>query len=131
MKGSLVGQAYVISSCEALYGGVFVVMDKLGKLVYNDMPELLYMYKGLVGTPPLQMVDDILGVQECSSKSRKLNSVINTFVSLEKMKLSSTKCHNIHIGKSDVNCHKLKIHENLMLNSKQETYLGDLIGHIY
>ena len=43
------------------------------------------------------------------------------------MKLSSTKCHNIHIGKSDVECHKLKVHGSRMLNSKQETYLGDLI----
>ena len=104
-----------------------VVMEKLGKILYNDMSELLYYYKGLVGTPPLKMVDDILGIQECSSKSFKLNSVINTFVSLEKMTLSSTKCHNIHIGKSDENCHKLKVHGSNMENSNQETYLGDVI----
>ena len=53
-----------------------VVMDKLGKLVYNK-PELLYKYKGLMGTPPLQMVDDILGIQKCNNKSLELNTAIN------------------------------------------------------
>ena len=62
-----------------------VVMDKLGKMVYNNKPELLYMYKGVVGTPPLQMVDDILGIQKCSNKSLQLNTAINTFVKLEKL----------------------------------------------
>ena len=65
-----------------------VVMDKLGKLIYKEKPDLLYYYKGVMVTPPHQMVDDVLGVQKCSSNSRKLNSVINTFIKLEKMKLS-------------------------------------------
>ena len=55
-----------------------VLMDKLGKLAYEN-PDLLYYYKGLVATPPLQMVDDVLGIQKCSRKSRRLNGVINTF----------------------------------------------------
>ena len=104
-----------------------VMMEKLGKLIYHDKPELLYYYKGVVGTPPLQMVDDILGVQQCSAKSRQLNSVINTFINMEKLKLSSTKCSNIHIGKANTECHKLKVHENIMKCSKQESYLGDII----
>jgi hypothetical protein len=49
-----------------------VLMDKLGKLVYSK-PELLYMYKGVVEVPTLQMVDDILGVQKCSPQSVQLN----------------------------------------------------------
>ena len=84
-----------------------VVMDKLGKLVYNK-PELLYRYKGLVGTPPLQMVDDILGVQKCNNKSLELNTVVNTFVSLEKLKLSKQKCNNIHVGARNMKCPPLK-----------------------
>ena len=100
---------------------------KLGKLIYNDKPELLYYYKGVVGTPPLQMVDDILGIQQCSTKSRQLNSVINRFINLEKLRLSSGKCSNIHIGKENIECHKLKVHENIMKCSKQESYLGDII----
>ena len=103
-----------------------VLMDKLGKLAYSN-PDLLYFYKGLVGTPPLQMVDDILAIQKCSSKSLKLNSAINTFIDLEKLTLSKKKCHNIHIGKQKKTCPALAIHGSEMKNSKQETYLGDII----
>ena len=39
------------------------LMDKLGKLVYRN-PDLLFMYKGVVGCPPLQMVDYVLAVQK-------------------------------------------------------------------
>ena len=46
---------------------------------------------------------------------------------MEKLKLSSTKCSNIHIGKANNECHKLKVHENSMKCSKQESYLGDII----
>ena len=45
------------------------------------------------------MVDDVLGIQKCSSKSRKLNNAINTFIELEKLTLSQKKCHNVHVGK--------------------------------
>ena len=75
-----------------------VLMDKLGKLLYNK-PELLYYYKGVVACPPLQMVDDILAVQKCSPQSVQVNTVVNTFMELEKLTLSKTKCHNLHIGK--------------------------------
>ena len=80
-----------------------------------------------MGTPPLQMVDDILGIQKCSNKSLKLNSVINTFVDLEKLKLSSKKCNNIHIGKGNIKCQTLNVHGAKMKSSDQETYLGDII----
>ena len=64
-----------------------VLMDKMAKLVYNK-PDLLYMYKDLVGTPPLQMVEDVLAVQKCSKKSLQINTTINTFVKLEKLQLA-------------------------------------------
>ena len=112
-----------------IWGGLccVVMMEKLGKLIYNERPELLYYYKGLVGTPPLQMVDDILGIQECSKKSKRLNSVINTFMNLEKLQLSRTKCNNIHIGKGNEICHTLKVQGTKMKSSNQELYLGDVI----
>ena len=56
-----------------------VLMDKLGKLIHSQ-PKLLYYYKGIVACPPLQMVDDVLGVQKCSPTSKHLNTVINTFM---------------------------------------------------
>ena len=103
-----------------------VLMDKLGKLVYKN-PEYLYYYKGLVATPPLQMVDDILGIQKCSRKSQRINGVINTFIEVEKLTLSSKRCHNVHIGKKKNSCHKLKVHEAQMRESSQQTYLGDKV----
>jgi hypothetical protein len=103
-----------------------VLMDKLGKLAYNN-PELLYYYKGLVGTPPLQMVDDVMAIQKCSTKSLKLNNAINTFIELEKLTLSKKKSHNIHLGKQDKECPNLKVHNEEMEQSNQEKYLGDLV----
>ena len=103
-----------------------VLMEKMGKLAYKN-PEILYYYKNLVGIPPLQMVDDVLGIQRCSAKSSQLNSMINTFMDLEKLKLSKTKCHNIHIGNQKQECPTLLIDGVKMDNSKQEIYLGDVI----
>ena len=103
-----------------------VLMDKLGKYVYSN-PEMMYYYKNLVGTPPLQMLDDILAIQRCSSKSLQINSAINTFIDLEKLTLSKTKCHNIHIGKQMKECPSLKVDGHTMENSDRETYLGDII----
>ena len=103
-----------------------VLMEKLGKFAYNN-PDLLYYYKGLVGTPPLQMIDDVMGIQKCSQKSMKLNKSINTFIDLEKLTLSKRKCQNVHIGNQKIACSALKIDGSKMKNSLQETYLGDII----
>ena len=72
-------------------------MDKLGKYVYKDQ-DLLYKYKGVVDTPTLGMVDDVLSIQECTSKSVKINAVINAFIESKKLTLSSKKCSKIHIN---------------------------------
>ena len=65
------------SVCESLF--CVVLMDKLGKLVYSN-PTLLYYYKDVVACPPLQMVDDVLGVPTFSPSSTYLNTVINIFM---------------------------------------------------
>ena len=103
-----------------------VLMDKLGKLVYSN-PDLLYYYKGVVGIPPLQMVDDILSLQRCSDKSLKVNTAINTFMDLEKLSLSEKKSHNVHMGNQNQNCPSLKVQGKQMKKSSQEKYLGDFI----
>ena len=82
---------------------------------------ILQFYIGLVGTPPLQMVDDIMGIQKCSNKSLRLNKAINTFIDLEKLTLSKKKCHNVHIGKQNVSCKALTIDGSKMENSNQES----------
>ena len=102
-----------------------MLMDKLGKLAYNN-PEILYYYKNLVGIPPLQMVDDIMAIQRCSTKSLEVNTMVNTFMNLEKLTLSKTKCHNIHIGNNKAECPELKVDGAKMENSDQEVYLWDI-----
>ena len=63
-------------------------MDKLGQLVYKNQ-DLLYKYKGVVETPSLGMVDDILSIQKCSNDTVKMNAIINSFVEGKKLKLSA------------------------------------------
>ena len=103
-----------------------VLMDMLGKLVYSQ-PDLLYLYKGIVEVPTLQMVDDIIAVQKCSPQSLHLNTVVNSFMDLEKLTLSKNKCHKLHTGKPNRNCKQLKVHDNVMHEASTETYLGDKI----
>ena len=73
------------------------------------------------------MVDDVLTVQKCSTSSIQMNSVVNSFMELKKLTLSDEKCSKIHIGKRNMNCHKLKVHDKIMKDSNQERYLGDQI----
>ena len=104
-------------------------MDKLGQLAYTN-DNFAYKYKGVVKTPSLGMVDDVLSVQKCSVDAMKANAVINAFVEGKKLTLSSKKCHRIHVSKKKGNvCDgpELKIHDEKMKESKQEKYLGDYI----
>ena len=68
-------------------------MDKLGQLVYKN-PELTYKYKGVVETPSLGMVDDILCIQKCSTQTVKMNSVVNSFIEGKK---SMSKTRNLNL----------------------------------
>ena len=113
----------------SVFGGLMCTtsMDKLGQKVYEE-EDLIYRYKGEVAVPTLCMVDDVLAVQKCSKSSLQINSVVNSFMELKKLKLSEKKCGKIHIGKSQVNCHELKVHGNKMKNSDEEKYLGDKIN---
>ena len=90
---------------------------------------LLHNYQ--VNIPGLGMVDDVLKIQKCSMKSVKTNAVLNSFVESKKLTLSKTKCHRIHISKkkpgSIKECMNLKIHDDAMVNSDREKYLGDLV----
>ena len=101
-------------------------MDKLGKMVYQN-PELTYKYKGVVETPTLGMVDDILSIQKCSNDTTKINAVINSFIESKKLNLSKSKCHRIHVrskkGKAEVHCQKLKVHNSTMKESRKKNIL--------
>ena len=82
----------------------------------------------LVAPPPPKMVDDVLGLQNCVAKSRKLNIVVNTFVELEKLNLSQTKCHKLHMGSNENNCPDMLVHGEGVKNYKRENYLGDILS---
>lgn len=97
--------------------------------MYNNN-ELIYKYKGRVDIPSLGMVDDIMTIQKCPSDPVKMNAVVNAFIESKKLTLSSSKCHRIHIQKNsnqDKECLKLKVHDELMKDSIQEKYLGDIV----
>ena len=83
------------------------VMDKLAQIFYKD-EDLVFKYKNTVEVPVLGMVDDVLCVTKCSSKTVISNATINTFMELNKLTLSADKCRKIHIGKKCDQCPKLK-----------------------
>ena len=82
-----------------VWGTAFCVllMNKLIKIV-EENPTILYLYKGKVSVPPLEMVDDVLGIQKFGATSVALNSIINSFFEVEKLTLSKSKSHVIHVG---------------------------------
>ena len=69
----------------------------------------------------------MLAIQKCSVKSQQVNTAVNTFMELEKLKLSCKKCSKIHVGKPNVNCHIAKVHNEDMKEVESEVYLGDKI----
>ena len=99
-------------------------MDKLSKDSYTK-PLELYSYKG-VPVPPLEMVDDILTVTNVEN-TLNMNKKVNSFIEHKNLRLSKTKCHQIHIGKGHLECPTLKVHEDDMKESIREKYLGDII----
>ena len=70
------------------------------------------------------MMDDILMLQNCSNTILRLNRAINTFIDLEKLTLSKNERH---LGKQNKNCPALKVHGDIMEQSDQEKYLGDIV----
>jgi hypothetical protein len=61
-----------------------VQVDTFGKECLEEQ-KYLYPYKGLVGVPPLGMVDDILCVSECGINSVILNSYIRAKTNIIKL----------------------------------------------
>ena len=76
---------------------------------------------------PLLIVDDILTVSKCSPTASALNVTVNSFIESKKLKLSHKKCCAIHVGKSNRNCHELKVHGENMHRETSTKYLGDTL----
>ena len=60
-------------------------------------------------------------------KSENMNNLINTFIENKNLRLSSTKCYQIHIGKGHTTCPKLRVHDKEMKETEKEKYLGDIV----
>ena len=108
-------------------------VDTLGKLC-RDKGIHTYLYKNMVGVLPLAMVDDILGIQECGYKSITLNTFINTHIEMKKLRFHTpkttgkSKCHKLHVGKSNSLCPELLVHGCPMQSVQSDKYLGDVIS---
>ena len=107
-------------------------IDTLGKKSIKN-GQNLYNYKG-VDVPLLGCVDDIIGAAECGMKSIDLNIFITTQIELKKLRFhvpdskGKTKCHKIHVGKSNDACPELLVHGTIMKPVSSEKYLGDIIS---
>ena len=74
----------------SVWGSLMCVatMDKLGKIAYNN-EDIIYRYRGIVPTPPMQMIDDINIPTKCSSvESITSNQMVNSFMLLKKLSLN-------------------------------------------
>ena len=102
-------------------------MDKLGKLKYEN-PDMLFKYKGEVGVPALEMVDDIVEVQKCGVDTIRSNAVVNSITEHKKLTLNANKCHKIHCGHISQCLTNMKVHDTSMHQSSEEKHLDDQIN---
>ena len=101
-------------------------IDRIGKDSIENK-EHLYLYKGEVEIPLLGMIDDGLLVTECGIKSIEANSYLNARIEMNKLVMNENKSHKIHSGTASKYCPTLLVHDEPMLESIAEKYLGDII----
>ena len=56
-----------------------------------------------------------------------MNKQINTFIESKRLKLSQSKCYQIHIEKGHENSPKIKVHDADIKKVKSEKFLLDVI----
>ena len=130
-----------------------VQIDSVGKECLEEN-KYLYMYKGVVGIPPLGMVDDLICISNCGPQTVMLNSFVNYKASSKKLQFGTEKCKKLHIGKNqqvhkcgplfidgwkEVNMEDKRTNiierkdvfqEKIVMEEKeQEKYLGDIISN--
>ena len=80
------------------------------------------------------MVDDFLSIGLCGNKSIAINTFINTHIEMKKLKFHTpnaagkSKCHKLHVGKSNTLCPELRVHGCPMETVQTDTYLGDVLA---
>ena len=106
-----------------------VTVDTFGKECLSEQ-KYLYSYKGLVGVPPLAMVDDLACISVCGVETVLMNGFINAKTNIKKLQFGETKCHRMHIGKENSYCPDLyidnwKVKEKTEFEAKVDTFNGD------
>ena len=77
----------------------------------------------------MAFIDDCLGISKCGADSVELNAIINTKVDSKKLRLSSKKCHHMHLSKNPTSCFSnLKADTEVMQKSTVCSYLGDILS---
>ena len=97
-------------------------VDTFGKECLEEN-KLLYQYREDVGVPPLGMVDDVIAVSRCGVESVAMNAFLNQKTSLKKLQFGPDKCHQLHVGRSNICCPELFIDE-WALKKKDEVKAG-------
>ena len=137
-----------------LQGDVFgplecsVLVDTIGKECIDEERHL-FMYKDVVGIPPLAMIDDLITLSECGIESIKTNAFLNAKSSVKKLQFGMNKCHKLHVGKNKSSCPDLYLDEwkvksvddtetvtledvqedeHIVEDVSDEKYLGDIIS---
>ena len=72
------------------------------------------------------MIDDAIAVSECGPDSVIVNALIQSKVEMKNLRLGHSKCFQMHVGSNKTCCPILKVHNQDMLTSNRERYLGDL-----
>ena len=105
-----------------------VTIDTIGKEYLQNTHSILYKYKNTTSIPPLSLIDDILAVSTCSSKSIQTNATIESKIVGKRLKLGQNKCFQMHIGKTSQSCPSLNVNSQQMLTANCEKYLGQVIS---
>ena len=105
-----------------------VSIDTIGKECLQNTHSILYKYKNTTSIPPLSLIDDILAVSSCSSKSILTNAIIQSKIHGKRLELGAKKCFQMHVGKSSESCPILKVNSEQMFTANSEKYLGQIIS---
>ena len=110
-----------------------VSIDKIGRQCIQRRQHL-FKYKDKVEIVALAMVDDLLGIAPCGLESLALNTFINVQIEMKKLRFHTpgpdgkSKCHKIHVGRTNEFCPTLLVHGTKMQEVKSDTYLGDIVS---
>ena len=69
-----------------------------------------------------------LAITECGNKSVAANTFINAKIEMKKLNFNIKKCHQIHVGKTNVFCPVLQVHGESVSVVREDSYLGDTVA---